>query len=80
MAQEDIQQRLGLAGGSVNIGVGGSVARTVMPKVITQFHREYPNVKVRIVEGQLVSMIPELRQGSWILPLIPTTPAAWTMS
>ncbi|UAN48727.1 LysR family transcriptional regulator [Serratia sp. JSRIV001] len=63
VAQEDIQQRLGLAGGSVNIGVGGSVARTVMPKVITQFHLEYPNVKVRIVEGQLVSMIPELRQG-----------------
>lgn len=63
VAQEDIQQRLGLAGGRVNIGVGGSVARTIMPKVITQFHREYPNVKVRIVEGQLVSMIPELRQG-----------------
>lgn len=63
VAQEDIQQRLGLAGGKVNIGVGGSVARTIMPKVITQFHREYPNVKVRIVEGQLVSMIPELRQG-----------------
>lgn len=63
VAQEDIQQRLGLAGGSVNIGVGGSIARTIMPKVITQFHREYPNVKVRIVEGQLVSMIPALRQG-----------------
>ncbi|WP_313621514.1 LysR family transcriptional regulator [Pantoea septica] len=57
VAQEDIQQRLGLAGGQVNIGVGG------MPQVITQFHREYPLVKVRIVEGQLVSMIPELRQG-----------------
>ncbi|MFS7158912.1 LysR family transcriptional regulator [Serratia proteamaculans] len=63
VAQEDIQQRLGLAGGSVNIGVGGSIARTVMPQVINQFHREYPKVKVRIVEGQLVSMIPELRQG-----------------
>ncbi|EXU75600.1 LysR family transcriptional regulator [Erwinia mallotivora] len=63
VAQEDIQQRLGLGGGSVNIGVGGSVARTVMPQVITQFHRQFPNVKVRIVEGQLVSMIPELRQG-----------------
>lgn len=63
LAQEDIQQRLGLAGGSVNIGVGGSVARTVMPQVITQFHRQFPNVKVRIVEGQLVSMLPELRQG-----------------
>ncbi|WP_017347337.1 LysR family transcriptional regulator [Pantoea sp. A4] len=63
VAQEEIQQRLGLAGGQVNIGVGGSIARTVMPQVITQFHREYPRVKVRIVEGQLVSMVPELRQG-----------------
>lgn len=63
VAQEDVQQRLGLAGGRVNIGVGSSVARTVMPKVVTQFHREYPNVQLRIVEGQLVSMLPELRQG-----------------
>lgn len=63
LAQEDIQQRIGLAGGSVNIGLGYSVARTVMPSVITQFHREYPNVKVRILEGQLAAMIPELRQG-----------------
>lgn len=64
VAQEDIQQRLGLGGGQVNIGVGGSVARTIMPQVINQFHREYPLVKVRIVEGQLVSMVHELRQGT----------------
>ncbi|HAI05024.1 MAG TPA: LysR family transcriptional regulator, partial [Pantoea sp.] len=64
VAQEDIQQRLGLGGGQVNIGVGGSVARTIMPQVINQFHREYPLVKVRIVEGQLVSMVHELRQGA----------------
>ncbi len=63
VAQEDIQQRLGRVGGSVSIGVGGSIARTVMPQVITQFHRQFPAVNVRIVEGQLVSMIPELRQG-----------------
>ncbi|WP_312243107.1 LysR family transcriptional regulator [Pantoea sp.] len=63
VAQEGVQQRLGLAGGRVNIGVGSSVARTVMPQVIDQFHREYPQVRVRIVEGQLVSMIHELRQG-----------------
>ena len=64
VAEEDIQQRLGLGGGQVNIGVGGSVARTIMPQVINQFHREYPLVKVRIVEGQLVSMVHELRQGA----------------
>jgi len=63
VAQEDITQRLGGTSGRVNIGVGASIARTVMPEVIDRFHREFPNVKVRIAEGQLVSMIPELRQG-----------------
>lgn len=63
VAQEDIAQRLGGTSGRVNIGVGASIARTIMPLVIDRFHREYPNVKVRIAEGQLVSMIPELRQG-----------------
>lgn len=63
VAQEDIAQRLGGTSGRVNIGVGASIARTIMPVVIDRFHREFPNVKVRIAEGQLVSMIPELRQG-----------------
>jgi len=63
VAQEEIQQRLGHAGGSVNIGVGGSIARTLMPKVITQFHQSFPDVKVRILEGQLTTMLPALRQG-----------------
>lgn len=34
-----------------------------MPSVITRFHSQHPQVKVRIMEGQLVSMINELRQG-----------------
>ncbi|PHM71880.1 LysR family transcriptional regulator [Xenorhabdus kozodoii] len=63
IAQEDIQQRIGLMGGIVNIGVAGSIARTIMPKVITQFYRDYPTIKLRIVEGQLLTMLPQLRQG-----------------
>jgi LysR family transcriptional regulator of abg operon len=42
-----------------------------MPAVITRFHAQHPLVKVRIMEGQLVSMINELRQGNWTSPLIP---------
>ncbi len=34
-----------------------------MPAVISRFHQQHPQVKVRIMEGQLVSMINELRQG-----------------
>ncbi|MCI4185749.1 LysR family transcriptional regulator [Dickeya dianthicola] len=63
VAREDIQQRLGQASGRVNIGVGASIAHTVMPEVVSRFHRLYPQVKLRVTEGQLVAMIHELRQG-----------------
>lgn len=62
-AQDDIRQRQGLQGGQINIGMGASIAHTLMPAVITRFHEQHPLVKVRIMEGQLVSMINELRQG-----------------
>ncbi|WJV62106.1 LysR family transcriptional regulator [Pectobacteriaceae bacterium CE70] len=63
VAHEDIQQRLGQASGRVSIGVGASIAHTVMPEIITRFHRLYPQVKIRVMEGHLVSMLHELRQG-----------------
>ena len=63
IAQEDIQQRVGLTGGVVNIGIAGSLTRIVMPKVISQFHKDYPTVKLRVVDGQLLTMLPQLRQG-----------------
>ncbi|GAB1438328.1 LysR family transcriptional regulator [Providencia sp.] len=61
--QEEISQRIGLIGGTVSIGVAGSIARSLMPKVVTQFHRDYPNIKLRIMEGQLLTMLTQLRQG-----------------
>lgn len=63
VGQEEIQQCIGLSGGTVNIGVAGSIARSVMPKVVIQFHRDFPNIKVRVMEGQLLTMLPQLRQG-----------------
>lgn len=48
VAQEDISQRLGGTSGRVNLGVGASIARTIMPEVVDRFHREFPDVKVRI--------------------------------
>lgn len=62
-AQEDILQRQGKLAGQINIGMGASVARLLMPGVISRFHQQHPQVKLRIMEGQLVSMINELRQG-----------------
>ncbi|MCU6671423.1 LysR family transcriptional regulator [Enterobacteriaceae bacterium H4N4] len=62
-AQDDIRQRQGQQAGQINVGMGASVARMLMPPVIVRFHQQHPQVKVRIMEGQLVSMINELRQG-----------------
>lgn len=62
-AQEDLLQRQGALTGQINIGLGASVARSLMPSVICRFHQQHPLVKVRIMEGQLLSMINELRQG-----------------
>lgn len=62
-AQDDIRQRQGELAGQINIGMGASISRSLMPAVITRFHAQHPQVKVRIMEGQLVSMINELRQG-----------------
>lgn len=56
-------QRQGALTGQINIGLGASVARSLMPSVICRFHQQHPLVKVRIMEGQLLSMINELRQG-----------------
>lgn len=62
-AQDDIRQRQGQLAGQINVGMGASVARSLMPAVISRFHQQHPQVRVRIMEGQLVSMINELRQG-----------------
>ncbi|MEG1210713.1 MAG: LysR family transcriptional regulator [Leclercia sp.] len=62
-AQDDLRQRQGQLAGQINIGMGASIARMLMPAVITRFHQQHPQVKVRIMEGQLLSMINELRQG-----------------
>lgn len=62
-AQEDIRQRQGQLAGQINIGMGASISRSLMPAVISRFHQQHPQVKVRIMEGQLVSMINELLQG-----------------
>lgn len=35
----------------------------LLPSVICRFHQQHPQVKVRIMEGQLLAMINELRQG-----------------
>lgn len=61
VAQDELLQRQGEQAGQINIGLGASVARSLMPSVICRFHQQHPLVKVRIMEGQLLAMINELR-------------------
>ena len=49
-AQDDIRQRQGEQAGQINIGMGASVSRSLMPAVITRFHAQHPQVKVRIMD------------------------------
>ncbi|EMH4160980.1 LysR family transcriptional regulator [Pluralibacter gergoviae] len=63
IAQEEILQCQGQQTGKISIGMGASVAHSLMPPVIARFRQQHPRVKVRITEGQLVSMVGELRQG-----------------
>ncbi|KMV69947.1 transcriptional regulator [bacteria symbiont BFo2 of Frankliniella occidentalis] len=64
IAQEEVSQHLGDITGQIHLGIGGSMACTLMPKVIDCFQQRYPRVNVHIVEGQLSSMLPALRQGT----------------
>ncbi|WP_252356196.1 LysR substrate-binding domain-containing protein, partial [Escherichia coli] len=50
-AQEVIRQRQGHLAGQINIGLGASISRCLMPAVISRFHQQQPQVKVRIMEG-----------------------------
>lgn len=67
-AQEDIRQRQGQLAGQINIGMGASISRSLMPAVISRFHQQHPQVKVRIMEGQLVM---NCVRENWISPSIP---------
>ena len=63
LAEESVKQCLGNEMGSVNIGLGASIACELMPEVICKFRQQYPKVNVKIQEGQLEAHIDQLRQG-----------------
>ena len=63
LAEESVKQGLGNEYGTVNVGVGASIACELMPEVISKFRQLYPNVQVKIQEGQLEAHIDQLRQG-----------------
>ncbi|SJL84434.1 LysR substrate-binding domain-containing protein [Vibrio palustris] len=63
LAEESFKQATGHQYGTVNVGIGASVACELMPQVIRKFREKYPHVKIKIQEGQLEAHIESLRQG-----------------
>jgi LysR family transcriptional regulator of abg operon len=66
LAQETIKQQLGvLGGGVVCIGMGASLASSLLPDVFARFRQEFPLVKVNVSEGQVEQHLLRLRQGEF---------------
>ncbi|CAG9295434.1 LysR substrate-binding domain-containing protein [Celerinatantimonas diazotrophica] len=63
LAEESFKQASGHQYGSINIGIGASIACELMPQVIRKFREKYPYVKIKIQEGQLEAHIENLRHG-----------------
>lgn len=65
LAQETIKQQLGTLAGSVSIGMGASLAYSLLPDVIAKFRKELPLVKINVFEGQVEAHLLRLRQGEF---------------
>ncbi|WP_198655779.1 LysR substrate-binding domain-containing protein [Salinicola sp. CR57] len=62
-ARENVEQLNGVLRGQIVMGASATVARTLLPQVVGRFRRELPNVRLRVIEGQLSSMVAGLRDG-----------------
>ncbi|MDR0805736.1 MAG: LysR family transcriptional regulator [Enterobacteriaceae bacterium] len=64
-AQENIRQHLGSNTGMINIGMGASLANSLLPAAVVLFRKEFPNVKLMISEGQVEAHLLRLQQGEF---------------
>jgi DNA-binding transcriptional LysR family regulator len=51
LAIEEINVRLGLGRGTLRIGMVASAATVVLPSLLDRFHKQWPNLKLQIVEA-----------------------------
>ena len=65
LAQETIKQHLDTLSGHVSVGLGGSLACSLLPSVIAKFRQKFPSVKLNITEGQVEPHLLSLRQGEF---------------
>lgn len=49
--------------GTLRVGAGPMWVAMILPDVLTAFYQQFPNVKVRITEGTIDSIVPSLTSG-----------------
>lgn len=62
-AADEIQQINQSSQGSVALGFSSLLALTIFPQAMDQFKHRFPETKITVLEGQLSTLLPFLREG-----------------
>lgn len=69
-AREEIRLLRGGAGATVAIGVTPLVAALALPRVLRDYERHQPDARIRLTEGLLTTVLPELMEGKLDFALV----------
>lgn len=61
--REEIEQMRGAARGGVTVAISPSPAQLLLPAVLRRFHREFPEIQVRVRESVYPDTVQLLREG-----------------
>ena len=67
--EEKLQQTRELMMGELVIGASDTVTRSLLLPYLQQFHRAYPAIRLKVLNGTSYEALQMLRAGRWILPL-----------
>lgn len=65
-----LREHLGIEVGEVRIGCNPSVSTYLVPGVLAAFHKDYPRVRVEVVEGGDLELQQAVQQGSLELAIV----------
>ena len=63
-AREELALLAGTRSGTVRVGIASVVGAWLVPPVLADFHRSWPEAVVRVVEGTQETLLPMLREGA----------------
>ncbi|MFC0039446.1 LysR family transcriptional regulator [Actinomadura rayongensis] len=63
-AKDAVAELAGLVRGRVSIGMVTSMPSDIVPDLLAGFHRDHPNVEIRLVEGNSHSLLRDLLSGA----------------